>query len=250
MVLHTLIGYWEQQWSVGSTLGQWLRLTGNLPGGIRNSPDLAVLTTMPEMDPVPPRTRIPRERIAQTGPAMAPIAADGSAADGDQPSVLISLSTISYPGQRELLGKLDRRGRGTPRAGHRHNRPVSGSGGPPSRRECRGAAFVPHDEILPRVRMVVGHGGHGTTMRALAHGIPVLVTPMSSLADHHLVAKAVEAAGVGSSMDKRASVAELRDAILRMLHDQSMRATARDWGGRLRKRSGNSAAADAMAALL
>jgi len=33
---------------------------------------------------------------------------------------------------------------------------------------------------MPEVSLVVGHGGHGTTMQALAHDLPVLLMPMCS----------------------------------------------------------------------
>src|SRR5581483_10019003 len=43
------------------------------------------------------------------------------------------------------------------------------------------AAFIPHHEVLPSVSLVVTHGGHGTTLAALAHGVPVLMLPMLAI---------------------------------------------------------------------
>jgi MGT family glycosyltransferase len=46
----------------------------------------------------------------------------------------------------------------------------------PPNAELRG--FVPHAWVLPRVSLVVGHGGHATTMAALAHGVPLVPRPV------------------------------------------------------------------------
>ena len=89
------------------------------------------------------------------------------------------MSTISYPGQRELLQRLVH-------AIGALDLPAIVTTGPSIDPQLIDAPpnvsvrrFVPHDDILPSARLVVGHGGHGTTMRALAHGVPVLVVPIS-----------------------------------------------------------------------
>ncbi len=37
--------------------------------------------------------------------------------------------------------------------------------------------FADHDQLLRRAALVVGHGGHGTTMRTLRAGVPIVVIP-------------------------------------------------------------------------
>jgi DNA-binding transcriptional LysR family regulator len=44
---------------------------------------------------------------------------------------------------------------------------------------------------MPEVSMVVGHGGHSTTMLALAHDLPLVLMPMFALADQPMVGIAV-----------------------------------------------------------
>src|SRR5262249_17590959 len=39
-------------------------------------------------------------------------------------------------------------------------------------------ASAPHGAVLPLARAVVAHGGHGTVMKALAHGLPLLCIPL------------------------------------------------------------------------
>ena len=63
--------------------------------------------------------------------------------------------------------------------------------------------FVPHDELMPRASVVVGHGGHGTTMRALAHDAPVVVLPMDPRSDHLMVGRSLERAGAGRVVPPR-----------------------------------------------
>lgn len=55
--------------------------------------------------------------------------------------------------------------------------------------------WTPLSALLPTCSAVVHHGGSGTTMSALAAGVPQLVMP--ALADNHINARAVEERGVG-----------------------------------------------------
>jgi hypothetical protein len=55
--------------------------------------------------------------------------------------------------------------------------------------------YVPHDEIMPSASLVIGHGGHSTTMRSLAHGVPLLIPPMHRILDQPMIGKALAAAG-------------------------------------------------------
>jgi UDP:flavonoid glycosyltransferase YjiC (YdhE family) len=77
--------------------------------------------------------------------------------------------------------------------------------------------FLPHEEVMPNVRAVICHGGHGTTMMALAHGLPVLVVPLTRHADHELVGRIVEEAGVGAMLPKHSDTAALAAGITTLL---------------------------------
>jgi UDP:flavonoid glycosyltransferase YjiC (YdhE family) len=55
--------------------------------------------------------------------------------------------------------------------------------------------WVPQADLLPYVGLVVSHGGSGTTLGALAHGLPHLVIPQG--ADQFSNAQAVSDAGLG-----------------------------------------------------
>jgi UDP:flavonoid glycosyltransferase YjiC (YdhE family) len=247
LVMHAPLGYWNGQWAPTAPMGIWLRARGALPTHRDSLPDVGILTTMPEIDPVPPDSRFPRERIVQTGPAIG--RASETTAGPDAP-ILISLSTISYPGQQQVLQRLvDAVGRlGIPAivttGPSLDPADIVASANVDVRR------FVPHEQLLPTVRLVVGHGGHGTTMRALAHGVPVLVVPMSSVADHAMVADAVVAAGAGGRVSKRASADELARAIAQILDDDGVRENAARLGATLRGRDAAAAAADLIEATI
>ena len=67
--------------------------------------------------------------------------------------------------------------------------------------------------------LVVGHGGHATTMRALAHDLPLVVMPMHPFLDQPMVGAQVEAAGGGRLVAKDATPEQLRPVIAALLAD-------------------------------
>ena len=59
--------------------------------------------------------------------------------------------------------------------------------------------FVPQEALLPRCAAVMSHGGSGTVLATLAHGLPQVVLPQG--ADQFLNADACVAAGAGLAID-------------------------------------------------
>jgi UDP:flavonoid glycosyltransferase YjiC (YdhE family) len=95
---------------------------------------------------------------------------------------------------------------------------------------------------------VIGHGGHSTTARALAHGLPLVIMPMHPMLDQPMVGKAVEAAGAGVSIKRTSSPAEIRAALDSVLSGPH-RAAASEIGARWRGSDGAVVAADRILAL-
>lgn len=58
--------------------------------------------------------------------------------------------------------------------------------------------FVPFDHVLPRTRLMIHHGGMGTTHYAVVHGIPQIVVPHA--ADQRVQARRVAQAKVGLNL--------------------------------------------------
>ena len=87
------------------------------------------------------------------------------------------------------------------------------------------AQFVPQALVLPHASAVVSHGGSGTVIATLAHGLPQVVVPMG--ADQPLNASRCEQLGVGRALDPvRATPADFRDAVAAVLADPSYRSAA------------------------
>jgi MGT family glycosyltransferase len=76
---------------------------------------------------------------------------------------------------------------------------------------------IPHSDIFPAADAVVTHAGHGTVMRALAHGLPLVCMPMgrdqidnAALVAHH---------GAGLKLRSSAKFRQIRKAIKCVLDD-------------------------------
>ena len=55
--------------------------------------------------------------------------------------------------------------------------------------------YIPQEIVLPRSSAVITHGGAGSTLGALAFGLPLLIVPQG--ADHFFNAERIAAAGAG-----------------------------------------------------
>ena len=85
--------------------------------------------------------------------------------------------------------------------------------------------FIAQAELLPRCDAVIAHGGAGTMLGALAHGLPLLVLPQG--ADQYLNGERVAAAGAGLSLaPAQATNATIARAIDTLLGDTRRRAGA------------------------
>ena len=109
--------------------------------------------------------------------------------------------------------------------------------------------FLPHHDVLPDVSLVIGHGGHSTTMRALMHDVPLLVLPADPRIDQSMVGKAVHMAGAGLCLRRGSSAAAIRAAAVRLLSDGRYAEAAAVAGKRLRDAGGTQVAADYVEAL-
>jgi UDP:flavonoid glycosyltransferase YjiC (YdhE family) len=104
--------------------------------------------------------------------------------------------------------------------------------------------WLPHETVLPSVSVVVGHGGHATTMIALAHDVPVLILPLDAKSDQPFVGRTVQRAGAGRTLRRRASPRRIRAAIEELLADGPHRSAAARLGELVRSSPGAVSAAD------
>jgi MGT family glycosyltransferase len=87
------------------------------------------------------------------------------------------------------------------------------------------AEHVPQLALLRRMSAVVSHGGHNTVCETLAHGLPLVVTPIRD--DQPIIAQQVADAGAGIRLRfGRLRAAELRGAIRAVLDEPAYREAA------------------------
>lgn len=107
-----------------------------------------------------------------------------------------------------------------------------------------------HSEVMSRAHLFVGQGGHGSTMRALINGLPVLALPLHPQLDHRAIATAVADAGAGKVVAFDAEPDVIGAAAGHLLGEGSHHAAAAQIGMRLRDQDGAVAAADELELLL
>jgi MGT family glycosyltransferase len=83
---------------------------------------------------------------------------------------------------------------------------------------------APHRAVLPRAAAVVTHGGHGTVLKALAAGVPVVALPLGR--DQHDIAARLVHSGAGLRLPAEASPEAIAQAVRTVLSDQSYRQAA------------------------
>jgi MGT family glycosyltransferase len=76
---------------------------------------------------------------------------------------------------------------------------------------------APHGLIIPQAAVVITHCGHGTTLKALAAGVPLVCMPMGR--DQNDTAARVVARGAGVRIKPSASPATIRRAVERVIAD-------------------------------
>ncbi|WP_404424207.1 nucleotide disphospho-sugar-binding domain-containing protein [Nibricoccus sp. IMCC34717] len=90
---------------------------------------------------------------------------------------------------------------------------------------------APHDSVMRQCTLVITHGGHGTLMRALLHGLPMLVIPHGR--DQNENAVRVTARGAGLTLSADASVENVRKALSDLLASETFAARAQELGNKI-----------------
>lgn len=92
---------------------------------------------------------------------------------------------------------------------------------------------APHDELIRQAAVVITHGGHGTVMRSLIHGRPMLIIPHGRDQDENAVR--VTERGAGLRLTAKAGTDEIRSALRRLIDDQAFTRAARNLGAGISK---------------
>ncbi len=90
---------------------------------------------------------------------------------------------------------------------------------------------APHTELFARADVVVTHAGHGTLMKALAAGAPVLCLPMGRDQGDNVVRARRQ--GAALALRPSASPERIAAAVATLLEDPSYRRAAEALGARI-----------------
>lgn len=239
-LVHTLYSYMRDEFGRGF-VDVVAGLKRMRPRRLWDGADRTLVTTSPSLEPspvLPPNARV-------VGPVIPP--ATPSTFPG---AVLVSLSSLYYPGQVQTLQSIVDGLADLPA-------PVILTTGKsvrpdelrlPSTMEVHG--YLPHAEVMPRVSLVVGHGGHSTATQALAHDLPMVILPMFDRSDQALIGRTIAAAGAGEVLHRTSAPADIRAAVDRLLADGPHRAAAARLGAEIRATPGATRAADEIETLL
>ena len=168
--------------------------------------------------PLPPNVRYVGPRLddpSWTNPWQAPA--------GDDPLVLVALSS-DYQAQDDLLRRIVAALGGLPvravvTTGHGID-PQSLSPAP----NVQLLRTAPHRQILRHAALTVTHCGHGTTLKSLAAGVPLLCLPMGR--DQYDIAARVVHAGAGVRLTDAAPPEQIARAVMQLLAAPQHRAAA------------------------
>jgi UDP:flavonoid glycosyltransferase YjiC (YdhE family) len=204
--------------------------------GLAPDPDLAALQRGLVLSPFPPSFRDPASPLPATAHSFrAPLRSSGAERDSlpswwarleGRPVVHVTLGTVFATESGDLFPRL-----------------LTGLGQLPVEvvvtvgRDIDPVEFglqpehvhveqwVPQSLLLPHTDLVVSHGGSGTVIAALAHGLPQVVLAMGADQMHN--ADRVQALGVGRALHPvTTKPAEIRDTVAALLTDDRAQSAA------------------------
>jgi UDP:flavonoid glycosyltransferase YjiC (YdhE family) len=237
---HLYDGYYRR--CLSGPLGLSVRLRGLRPHRALDAAGARILTSLPQLDPVPSAPA----NLRQVGPVVT-WAPPGRT---DRQTVLVSLSTFGFARMTAALQRIVDATRDLAARVVVTTGPAVAPEEIHAPRHVEVHRFVPHVELMPGASLVVGHGGHGTTMQALAHDLPLVVMPMDRLTDQPVVGRTLADAGAARVVGKGDSAEALAPVLAEMLGEGPHRAAAARLGAAIRALPGARLAAEAVEQLL
>ena len=183
----------------------------------------------PEPLPSPFRYAGPQARV----PAWAAPWRSPWAPDDPRPLVLVSFSTL-YQAQEPVLRRVVAALEALPVRAVVTLGPQLDPGAVTS--ACENVcvlASASHDALMPEVTTMITHAGHGSAIRPVLAGVPLLCLPMGR--DQPDNAARIAARGAGLRLDPSASPLEIAAAITRLIDEPAFRDAARAWGAAIRR---------------
>jgi UDP:flavonoid glycosyltransferase YjiC (YdhE family) len=192
--------------------------------GLPADPQLTMLDGGLVLAPYPPSYRDPAFPLPPHAFSYRPQAAIPLRSPADPPTVYFTLGTVRTATDlynRVLAGLRDLPVNAVLTVGDRFD-PAELE---PQPDRIRIERFVPQEELLPQCDLVVSHGGSGSVLGALAHGLPAVLAPMS--ADQPSNARRCVELGTARVLDPvLATPEDVRNAVSEVLADQAYRHAA------------------------
>jgi UDP:flavonoid glycosyltransferase YjiC (YdhE family) len=203
--------------------------------GLPPDPDLAMLSRYLVLSPFPPSYRDPAFPLPATAHSLRPLALGAAPNDSvppemlhlnGAPTVYFTLGTVFNVESGDLFERVLAGLRDLPinviATVGREIDPAE-FGQQPARIQI--AQYIPQSAVLPHCAAVVSHGGSGSVIGALAHGLPSVLIPMG--ADQPLNAARCADLGVARVLDAVEATPEtVREAVSTILADPSYRQAA------------------------
>ena len=214
-------------------------------GGI--SRDLAIVATYPQLE-YPRYDRDPSLRV--TGPLLwePPYAGAAEPPPGDEPLILVAPSTSQDPDHRMLRAALEGLAREPVRVLATVNRrqPPTPLHAPAN---ARIVDWISYARSMPGCAAVICHAGHGTVVRSLACGVPVIGCPEAG--DMAENAARLSWSGTGVSLPRRLVTPRgVRLAVRKLLADRGYTERAGELKAWSERHEGGQVAAEAVEGLV
>jgi MGT family glycosyltransferase len=200
--------------------------------GLPADPDLAMLGRDLMISPFPPSFRDPVYPLpSNTLSIRAPGGDRGTAGDAlawfrhrsDRPNIYFTLGTVFNEESGDLFARVLAGVRELPinvlvTTGRDLDAAVVGR----QPENVHVERYIPQSAVLPHCDLMINHGGSGSVIGSLAHGVPMVVLPMG--ADQPLNAARCKELGVGIVLDPvRATSRSVADAVTAVLDDPTYR---------------------------
>jgi UDP:flavonoid glycosyltransferase YjiC (YdhE family) len=187
--------------------------------GLTRLPDPAAVVCIGPASVVPPRPGWPVRPVPYGGDGDVPDWLHAPPADG-RPRILVSRGTVAAPGRDHMMPAVAAIA-GSVDAEIVLIRPEARTIHRPLPSNVRITGWVPLPAVLPACAGVVHHGGAGTTLAAMAAGVPQLVVPGAG--DRRYNAGLIETRAVGLAVEEKLINAS---ALRRLVTDPVLRANA------------------------
>ena len=196
--------------------------------GLAPDPHLTRLTSGPVLSDFPPSFRSPDAPLRMTPSHYRSASVTRGQRQPGRPRVYVTLGTIFNKTsgdlfERLLTGLADLDADVLVTVGRDLDPAAFGA----TPRHVRVERFVPQDEVLAATDLVVSHGGSGSLMAALAHGLPSVLLPLGADQPHN--ARRSEELGVATSLDAAtADPSDITRAVAAALADGALSGRCRE----------------------